>query len=238
MYASCRKRYNNLYRGKTAMKVTDGVYSYIWNGVFENNCNSFYFGDPLNILFDPGLKTYTDTLLDNMTKDGVDIEKIGFVINTHSHPDHIDGNINFTKYDIPAGMHKDEISFLKEQGPEFFRMLGLEYPEVKYDIELVEGILQIGDVELQVFKTPGHSPASVCIYWKEKKTLVCGDLVFKDSFGRFDFPGGNPEILKQSIQRISQLDIEYLLPGHMDIVAGKENVEKNFKKVFEYFSLF
>jgi len=220
------------------MKVTDGVYSYVWKGVFENNCNSFYFGEPLNILFDPGLKNYTDQLLKNMEADGIDIETISFVLNTHCHPDHVDGNVNFTRYDIPAGMHRDEIKFLNETGPLFFRMLGMDISEYKYEIELEEGFLKIGETELQVFKTPGHSPASVCIYWPERKTLVCGDLIFSGSFGRFDFPGGNAEQLKESIRRISQLDIEYLLPGHMDIVEGKENVIKNFKTVEDYFNLF
>lgn len=220
------------------MKVTDGVYSYVWKGVFENNCNSFYFGEPLNILFDPGLKNYTDQLLKNMEADGIDIETISFVFNTHSHPDHIEGNLNFTKYDIPAGMHKEEIRFLQETGADFFTMLGMDFSDFKYEIELDEGCLKIGDTELQVFKTPGHSPASVCIYWPEKKTLVCGDLVFEKSFGRFDFPGGDAARLKESIKRISQLDIEYLLPGHMEIVSGKENVQKNFEEVEKYFNLF
>ena len=224
-------------RGNT-MKVTDGVYSYVWKGVFEDNCNSFYFGEPLNILFDPGLKNYTDTLLSHMEKDGIDIEKIGFVINTHSHPDHVEGTVNFTKYDIPAGMHKDEIKYLNEQGPLFFQMMNLPFPEIKYDIELEEGFLKIGDTELEIYKTPGHSPASVCIYWREKKTLICGDLVFKESFGRVDFPGGDPDQLKESIRKISKLDIEYLLPGHMEIISGKENVQNNFKVVFEYFPFF
>lgn len=216
------------------MKVTDGVYSYVWNGFLENNCNSFYFGEPLNILFDPGLKNYTDQLLQKMEEDGIDIETISFVINTHSHPDHIEGNINFTKYGIPAGMHRDEIKFLEETGSIFFPMLGMQFSDYQYDIQLEEGYLKIGEVELQVYKTPGHSPASVCIYWPEKKALVCGDLVFRESFGRVDFPGGSGEELKKSIDRISQLDIEYLLPGHMDIISGKENVMKNFMLVREY----
>lgn len=220
------------------MKVTDGVYSYVWKGVFENNCNSFFFGEPLNILFDPGLKNYTDQLLKNMEADGIDIETISFVINTHSHPDHIEGNLNFTKYDIPAGMHKDEISFLHETGADFFKMLGMDFSEFRYEIELEEGFLKIGETELQVFKTPGHSPASVCIYWPEKKALVCGDLVFDKSFGRFDFQGGDAVQLKESIKRISQLDIEYLLPGHMEIISGSENVRKNFEEVEKYFNLF
>ena len=62
------------------MKVTDGVYAYVWNGVLENNCNSYYFGEPLNILFDPGLKNYTDELLRKMEEDGIDIETISYVL--------------------------------------------------------------------------------------------------------------------------------------------------------------
>ena len=220
------------------MKVTDNVYAYIWNGVFENNCNSFYFGEPFNMLFDPGLKNYTDSLLKQMEQDGVDIETISFVINTHSHPDHFDGSVNFTKYGIPAGMHKEEIKFLNETGPLFYQMMGMQFPEINFEIEMEEGKLAIGDHELEVYKTPGHSPASACIYWREKKVLVCGDLIFNNSFGRFDFPGGDPKLLKESITRISQLDIEYLLPGHMDIVAGKENVQKNFEAVQQFFNLF
>ena len=217
------------------MKVTDGIYSYIWAGVFENNCNSFYFGEPLNILFDPGLKNYTDMLLKKMESDGIDIERISYVINSHSHPDHLEGTVNFTKYDIPAAMHKDEIKFYQELGPEFFKMMGMTFPEIKFEIELEEGILQIGETELKVFKTPGHSPGSVCIYWEEKKALVCGDLIFDNSFGRVDFPGGSAKLLKESILRISELDIEYLLPGHMEIITGKKNIEKNFDQIKQYF---
>jgi len=217
------------------MKVTDGIYSYIWTGVFENNCNSFYFGEPLNILFDPGLKNYTDMLLKKMEEDGIDIEKISYVISSHSHPDHLEGTINFTKYDIPAAMHKEEIQFYNEIGPKFFDWMGMPFPDIKFNIELEEGILQIGDVKLKVFKTPGHSPGSVCIYWEEKKALICGDLIFDNSFGRVDFPGGDAKLLKDSITRISQLDIEYLLPGHMEIIVGKKNVEANFEQVMGYF---
>ena len=216
------------------MKVTDGVYAYVWNGVLENNCNSYYFGEPLNILFDPGLKNYTDELLRKMEEDGIDIETISYVINTHCHPDHIEGNINFTKYDIPAAMHRDEIEFLKASGQDFFRMLGLPFDEFRFEIELVEGYLKIGDVELQVIRTPGHSPGSVCIYWPDKKALVCGDLVFRETFGRVDLPGGEPDQLRNSIDRISELDVEYLLPGHMDIIEGRENVMQNMELVREF----
>ena len=58
--------------------------------------------------------------------------------------------------------------------------------------------------------------------------LICGDVLFEMNTGRVDLPGGNSEALKKSIEALSQLDIEYLLPGHMGIVTGAEKVAKNF----------
>jgi glyoxylase-like metal-dependent hydrolase (beta-lactamase superfamily II) len=58
--------------------------------------------------------------------------------------------------------------------------------------------------------------------------LICGDVLFEMNTGRVDLPGGNGEELKKSIEMLSQFDIEYLLPGHMGIVTGAENVVRNF----------
>jgi glyoxylase-like metal-dependent hydrolase (beta-lactamase superfamily II) len=79
--------------------------------------------------------------------------------------------------------------------------------------------------------TPGHSPGSICLYWPAKKALFTGDVVFNQGIGRTDLPGGSGEQLKNSIQRISRLDVEYILTGHGNIVAGKEAVQENFKKI-------
>jgi glyoxylase-like metal-dependent hydrolase (beta-lactamase superfamily II) len=49
-----------------------------------------------------------------------------------------------------------------------------------------------------------------------------------------DFPGGSAEKLKESIERISSLDIEYLLPGHMDYITGARDVKKNFDLIRQY----
>jgi glyoxylase-like metal-dependent hydrolase (beta-lactamase superfamily II) len=58
--------------------------------------------------------------------------------------------------------------------------------------------------------------------------LACGDVLFEMNTGRVDLPGGNAEDLKKSIESLSQLDIEYLLPGHMGIVSGADKVVQNF----------
>ncbi len=218
------------------MKITEGVYAYIWKSMFENNCNMYYFGDPLNILFDIGLKNYTDVRFENMKEDGLDIKKIQYIVNTHSHPDHCEGCFPFMGKDIPVAMYKDEIDFINELGPGFFQMMGLEMPKLEFKIILNEGKWQVGDTELEVIHTPGHSPGSISIYWPEKKTLVCGDLIFERSVGRTDFPGGDGDLLKNSIQKLSKLDIEILLPGHMNFIKGRDAVKENFDFIItQYF---
>jgi len=216
------------------MKICDGVFGYIWRGVFENNCNTFYLGEPLNMLIDPGLAKYVDMHFADMQKDGIDTKAIDYVVATHSHPDHFEGCAMFMGKGPQVVMHKDEIAFLHEVGPQFFAMFGMQFPQFTFDIVLEEGHWKIGNEVLQVYKTPGHSPGSMCLYWASKKVLVCGDLIFKESVGRTDFPGGDGTLLKESIQRMKELDVEYLLPGHMDIVVGKNNIKKNFELIEKY----
>ena len=217
------------------MKMCDGVYSYIWRGYFENNCNMFYFGAPLNILFDPGLNKYVDVRLEDLKKDGIPGDGIEYVVNTHCHPDHFEGSQYFMNKKVPVAMHPEEIAFLNSEGPAFFAMFGMAFPEFKFDLELGEGTWKVNDTELEVYHTPGHSPGSISIYWKEKKALVCGDLIFRESVGRVDFPGGSGDQLKESIRKMSKLDIEYLLPGHMEAVTGADNVKRNFELIERYY---
>lgn len=219
------------------MKIIDGIFAYTWKSNFENNSNMYYFGEPLNILFDPGLNNYVDLRMMEMQKDGLNPENIKYIVNTHGHPDHFEGSTYFMGKNIPIAMHKDEIDFVNKIGPMFCEMMGMQFPDIKFDKVLGEGKWKIGNTELEIFATPGHSPGSICIYWPEKKTLVCGDLVFENSVGRTDFPGGNGELLKNSIKKISGLDIEILLPGHMGFIKGKNAVSKNFDSIInQYFA--
>ena len=96
---------------------------------------------------------------------------------------------------------------------------------------LQEGDLRVGNVNFQVTHTPGHSPGSMCLYWTETKALLTGDVVFNQGIGRTDLPGGDGEKLKESINMISRLDVDYLFTGHGDIVAGPERVQSNFEEI-------
>ena len=118
-------------------------------------------------------------------------------------------------------------------------MFGVRIPEFTPLFYLKEGDLSLGaknsELNLQVFIVPGHSPGSICLYWPEQKVLITGDVVFYGSIGRTDFPSGSLSQLKQGIDKLSKLDVEYLVPGHNtelgSIVQGKQNVERNFQGV-------
>jgi glyoxylase-like metal-dependent hydrolase (beta-lactamase superfamily II) len=94
--------------------------------------------------------------------------------------------------------------------------------------------LNLGETEIELIPSPGHSPDSICYYIPAEKALICGDVIFSQNTGRVDLPGGSAAELKASIERLAQLDVEYLLPGHMNIVTGQENVKKNFEFIRQY----
>ncbi len=113
------------------------------------------------------------------------------------------------------------------------RFFGMEPVEFKEDGCFDDGKLDIGGMELELIPSPGHSPDSICFYGKEGKFLVCGDVMFVVNTGRVDLPGGSAAQLKQSIERLSQLEIEYLLPGHTGIISGAQKVKNNFEYIRE-----
>ena len=75
------------------------------------------------------------------------------------------------------------------------------------------------------------SPGSLTIHWPDRKVLFTGDTLLSDGIGRTDFMEGNPNSLKKSIERMSRLEIDLLLPGHGEIVSGREKVLENFEFV-------
>ncbi len=215
------------------MKLKSDIYFYEWTNPFENNCNSFYIGGNVQALIDPGLTGHVDGLFKQMLADGIKKEDIRYVINTHSHPDHFQGSEIFDQEKVKVGLHTKEIEFLKGDGGELYRLFGINAPRINVNFPLEEGDVVLGDQIFKVILAPGHSPGSIGLYWPEQKALFCGDVVFSQNIGRTDFPGGSGALLKKSILSFAQLDLEFLLPGHMGIVTGKDRIEKNFKIIIQ-----
>jgi len=221
------------------MKITENLFAYPWTSAWENNCNSYYVGGDARLLIDPGLLMSFPELAKGLARDGIDTETIQNVLITHSHPDHFEAIERFSgDSKVQILMSGAEARFMEEVGMKFYPAFGLDVPEYRIDRELEDGPIEIGGEQFEVFITPGHSPGSLCLYWPSGKALFSGDLIFSRNVGRTDFPGGDGALLKESIERISELDIEYLLPGHMEIVVGSDEVKRNFdivkRAVFPY----
>jgi hydroxyacylglutathione hydrolase len=220
----------------TCMRIVENLYAYVWQGN-DNNCNSYVFAETLkggkHIVVDPGhLVTPSygeaglDALYEGMERDGVSRSSIGLVILTHGHPDHCEAAEEIRR-------SQNSLVALHEADEAVYGMFG-----GKVDFYLDEGDLELSSgntTSLHVYHSPGHTPGHVTIYWPEKKVLIAGDCIFYRSTGRTDFPGGNALSLRKTIERLSRLDIEYLLCGHAygnpGILKGREAIQENFRYI-------
>jgi len=208
------------------MKILDGLYGFIWQSASENNCNSFFIDAAKKILIDPGHRHLFQHVRRGLAQIDRTPEQVDVVLVTHGHPDHLETVGSFGPATRWAMSRIDYDFVLQYLGSR------TEIPQPAFFLQ--EGDLTIGDTAFQVIHTPGHSPGSVCLYWPQNKVLFTGDVVFSQSIGRTDLPGGSGRQLKESISRLAELDVEVLCPGHGDVVAGRENVRKNFKMIKDF----
>lgn len=214
------------------MKIQEGLYAYIWRSLQANNSNSFAVQvGHTTCLVDPGHRAFLPRLLRSMREDGLAPEQVKLVLLTHGHPDHLEGALELQAAGARLAIHKAEEEYLREIGPYFARLLGVEMPTLHFDLYLEEGQFFIGDESFQVIHTPGHSPGSVCLYWERPGVLFSGDLIFPQGVGRTDFPGGDGELLKSSIRKCRRLGARMLMPGHGEPITTASGVERNFEIV-------
>jgi hydroxyacylglutathione hydrolase len=209
------------------MKVVNNLYCYPEQGMMD--CNTWVITGKPGIIFDPGNINYINRLAADIKKDGIDPKTIGTIVNTHLHIDHSSGNESFKALSgAKIALHpvqKENYQFIVIDGT---RELGDNPIEFKEDYLIKDNRLSIAGLDIECIPSPGHSPDCVCYYIRRDKILICGDVLFQMNVGRTDFLGGGADKLKQSIDTLSKLDIELLLPGHMGPVSGAENVKRNF----------
>ncbi|MDF1592886.1 MAG: MBL fold metallo-hydrolase [Desulfobacterales bacterium] len=216
------------------MKIFDQLYGFLWESMTVNNCNTYFIDGPTRILIDPGhldLFGHVKTGLKNL---GVKVEDIGMVICTHAHPDHIEAVRLFQKTPARIAIHETEWQFIQGMKKQIMAAFGFDPDSMAPELFLKEGAISINGLDFHILHTPGHSPGSVSLYWPEHKVLFTGDLIFKEGVGRTDLPGGDGKLLKKSIKRLADLEIEWLLPGHGEIISGVEAVRTNFDEIENY----
>ena len=217
------------------MKLEKDLYAYLWKNPYENNCNTYVIHGEVTVLIDPGHSRYLSKLFLQTEEDGISAEEVDLVIITHSHPDHFEGIEAFMNKPVKIAMNREEEHYLLESGKLLFEMMRQPLPKIRIDFYLKEGELHLGKNIFHIYLTPGHSPGSLSIYWPERKALFTGDLIFSGGIGRTDFLEGNSKSLMESIERLTDLDTKILLPGHGEIVMGKEMVLQNYEFIRQNF---
>lgn len=168
------------------------------------------------LIVDPGMMTAQENkVLDEyLSKQQLTPKAI---INTHAHIDHILGvQWMKDKYGIPFILHKKEESVLAS-GLQTATMYGLPLGQIPAVNEWIEDETNytFNGEEMHILFTPGHSPGSISFYYPAGKWVVSGDVLFQESIGRTDLPGGDFETLKNSIQQKL-----YTLPEETLVYAG------------------
>ena len=214
------------------MKLTNNLYFYPEKGLLD--CNTYVLRGDLSIIIDPGSTQFVPELIQDLHKDGIESEDIAIITNSHLHIDHYWANEALKEVSgakiLSHPLHNKFYDVTVVETSNFFSLQPVEFREDGY---LNDNELNTGDMEVEIIPSEGHSPDSIGFYCEEEKFLICGDVIFDKNTGRVDLPGGNGAELKQSIERLSRLGIDYLLPGHMNVVTGTEKVKSNFEFVKE-----
>jgi hydroxyacylglutathione hydrolase len=191
------------------------VQSFVFNP-FQENTFVLYDETKECIIIDPGC---CDEQERNQLKSFVDQQnlKVRLLLNTHCHIDHVLGN-RFIKetYKVNLLIHAADEPVLKAvevYAPGYGFHL---YQDLPPDAFLEEGdYIKFGNQSFVVLFVPGHSPGHVAFYSEKSRTLISGDVLFYNSIGRTDLPGGNHELLINSIH--TKL---FALPDHIKVYPG------------------
>ncbi len=184
---------------------------------FQENTYILYDDSKECIIIDPGMYDQSEEIELVQFIEKYELNPVA-LINTHCHLDHIFGNAFISeKYQLPLEIHRGEIPVL-QHAPMSGKMYGVEFrpsPDPEKFIE--EGdTITFGSSILTAYLTPGHSPASLSFFNQKSDSLICGDVLFYESIGRTDLPGGDFDTLIHNIKtKLFPLgDSVKVHPGH------------------------
>jgi len=199
---------------------------------FQENTYLLYDQTKEAVLIDAGCYAQAERdKLSNFLKDNnLTLKRL---LNTHSHIDHILGNQFITNnYNLVLESHKEDeflIERAKDQATTFGITIDTTPKPKKYLNE--EDQIKFGNSVLDIIHTPGHSPGSLVFYNKKEKFMIAGDVLFNQSIGRTDLPGGDYDTLINSIKtKLFPLgdDMEVYSGHGANTTIGQERISNPF----------
>ncbi len=135
---------------------------------------------------------------------------------THSHLDHIAEAAEIQKhFKCKILLHKADEKNLNQPGSDGLPLM-FSIEKATVDEYVIEGqIIQVGDLEIHVIETPGHTPGGVCFYIPRQGILFSGDTLFKGTIGNLSFPTARVEKMWPSLHKLAKLPRNTVVyPGH------------------------
>lgn len=193
----------------------------IQGGGYDSNI--YLLRDEKSVLVDAGTGHNSEFIINKLGRFGFDPENLDVLINTHCHYDHVGGDPFFKEeFDCDIVASEKTADFLREPNGEaiLLEMFDADFDSLEVSRRLEDGqTFDLGDSELEVIETPGHSVDSISLYEPDEKVLFSGDTVFGNGIGRVDLPTSDSEEMKKSLKKLSNLDVKELYPGHGPIVT-------------------
>ena len=191
------------------------VKKFVFNPLMEN---TYVLFDETNacVIIDPGCveKDEESELTEFIESNNLSVKQL---INTHCHIDHVLGNAYVKrKFGVPLLIHPIEEPMLRAVKSYASNYGFFQYQDSTPDSFLQEGDqLTVGNQKLEVLFVPGHSPGHIAFYHPTSKVLIGGDVLFENSIGRTDLPGGNYDTLIKSIHQKF-----FTLPDDVTVYCG------------------
>jgi hydroxyacylglutathione hydrolase len=189
--------------------------NFVFN-LFAENTYILYLENGEAAIIDPGCSDGAENrkLADFIKSNGL---KPVLLLNTHAHIDHVLGNdFVYREYGLKPFLHKDDLQILEAlvYSSQFYGVNATASPEPQGFLNEGDSV-KLGTEELKVIFAPGHSPGSVCFYSEKQKILWGGDVLFRESIGRTDLPGGDFDTLAFNIRTKI-----FTLPDEVIIYSG------------------
>jgi hydroxyacylglutathione hydrolase len=191
------------------------IKKFTFNPVAENTY-VLYNDQKMGAIIDPGcyFDNEKEELKDWLTSEKI---KVQYLLNTHCHLDHVFGNKFVAEtYGLELHCHKNEAPVLA-YAPTSGLNWNLPFDNYIGTLKWIDETqtITLGEDEVQILFTPGHSPGSISFYAPNEGFIISGDVIFKESIGRTDLPGANHETLLTSIK--TQL---FILPDNVTVYNG------------------